>query len=745
MTSSRSSLRLRIVIPVFLTFTATMLLLVGVLFKASHNVSIRSYAFMSRQQGEEVRRIADVAFEDLVSARLLDNRMVADAKQRLALGDISAYLAKHRLGGAVFDRSGKILLSSANGDTLEAVKSRLGEEGTFHIEAGLLHYNGFVTLFQPWGWRIVVLQPPVSWGLEAFRGEFGYLMPSAALIGLALFGGTLLIFRRNFQAPVDRILDDLSHNRPVAGTGISELDTIGRAINLSFERLESKAAELSRFKQEIDSAFDLIMMADGDGTITYANPACERMTGYSPGELVGRNAESLMRCEGGEPSPDAILEIVRGGGVWRGDFTNVRKNGESCHASAVVFPLHGSGGLDVGFIQRDITQEKKLYEKLLRSQKLEALGTLAGGIAHDFNNILAAILGYAELLLDSPEDAESVARYARTIHNAAGQGAELTRRILASTRKDRIQVAPVDLNAAVRASLSLLERSIPKHIEVVARLDESAPWTLADRSQLEQVIVNLAVNARDAMPEGGRLHISTDRSDGEELPRNGHPPPADGYVKLCVSDTGHGMDAETRRKVFDPFFTTKEAGKGTGLGLFIVHSIVANHGGVINIYSEPGQGTRFSVYLPATSEGPAAETDVEDEVGGTGTILVIDDEPDVLDLCRDMLASLGYTPLAAGNGDDGLRLFDENRDSISLVLLDLVMPKMGGEAVFRKLKEVAPDVKVVLSSGYSPDGYEGIDTLIGEGIAGFLSKPFSRKGLGRAIRKAIESATPPHP
>jgi signal transduction histidine kinase/CheY-like chemotaxis protein len=619
MTFSLNSLKFRIVVPIFVVFTLTMTSLVVVLFTASHNVSKKSYAHLGRQQGDAVLRILDAAFSDLVAARLLDNRMVTEAKQRVSLEEVVDYMNKHKLSGMVVDSSGTALYSSIPGELAGKLAPSLRQDGPFHFESGFDHYNGSVVLFPAWGWKVLLLHRPVTWFVEAYRSEFGYLMPSVAILGLGVFGFTLFVISRNFQRPVSRIIEDLEGKREIAKTGIAELDTIGEAINASFE------------------------------------------------------------------------------------------------------------------------QEKKLYEQLLRSQKLEALGTLAGGIAHDFNNLLTAILGYAEMLSENPGSPESTARYAKTILNAAEQGAELTRRILSTTRKDQMQVVPLDLNAVVRTALELLDRSIPKQIEVVARLEEKLPPILGDASQLQQVIVNLSVNARDAMADGGRMVLSTSWTDGEELPANGHPRPAEGYVKLSISDTGHGMDAATRQKIFDPFFTTKETGKGTGLGLFIVHSVVANHHGTINIYSEPGEGTRFSIYLPATRETIQEIPSAATELKGSGTILVIDDEPDILELCKDLLSSLGYEVLTAGSGAEGTAIYLEKSRDISLVLLDLIMPKMGGEAVFKALKAHRPDVKVLLSSGYTPDGYEGIDSLIAEGVAGFVSKPFSRKAIAEAIRKALPS------
>lgn len=617
MSFSRNSIRLRIVLPIFFLFTATSIALVLALLTASHAVSRRSYAYLSTQQADGIRSILDGAFTDLVNARLMDNPVVTDAKQRMTVEEIRDYLAERGLDGLVTRDGGETILSTIAPSLLPRVEPFLGTTGPFHVEKGLEHYNGFGLRYSAWGWNILLVQKPTVWVVEAYRGEFGYLMPVSALLGFALFGVTLLIFRRNFQRPVDRILSDLSENREIRKTGVSELDTIVDAVN------------------------------------------------------------------------------------------------------------------------RSLQQEKKLYEHLLRSQKLEAMGTLAGGVAHDFNNILTAIHGYAELLAEMPNDPEATVRYARTIHAAAAQGADLTRRILSTTRKERMEVGPVDLNEVVRGAMTLLERSIPKNIEVVANLDESIPFVLGDSSHLQQVIVNLAVNARDAMPAGGKLAIGTRRSDGEELPPGNRPPAKEGYVRLSLSDTGCGMDPETRRKVFDPFFTTKEAGKGTGLGLFIVHSVVVNHGGAINLYSEPGQGTHFSIYLPATAESRTEVHEIAADLSGSGTILVIDDESSILELCVDLLASLGYETITASSGEEGLARFAENRDRISLVLLDLIMPKMGGEAVFRALRAQKPDVKVLVSSGYTPDGYDGIDALIREGAAGFVPKPFSRRAIGLAIRDAL--------
>jgi CheY-like chemotaxis protein/two-component sensor histidine kinase len=299
----------------------------------------------------------------------------------------------------------------------------------------------------------------------------------------------------------------------------------------------------------------------------------------------------------------------------------------------------------------------------------------------------------------------------------------------------------VNVNEIVRNSIELLQRSIPKNIEIITHLSEGIPMTKADPSQLQQVIINLVVNARDAMPEGGRLSIETASVGAENGAANGAANNINsergGFVKLAISDTGIGIDTVTQRKIFDPFFTTKEIGKGTGLGLYIVHSIVNNHGGYINLYSEPFKGTQFKIYLPITKGQDPEEEFSSISIRGTGTVLVIDDEADVRELCRDMLEPLGYTVLLAADGNAGINIFREMKDKISLVVLDMIMPKMGGSEVFQALKTISQDVRILLCSGYSQNGFAGIDELLKRGAAGFIQKPFSRRTIAFAIKKAI--------
>jgi PAS domain S-box-containing protein len=496
--------------------------------------------------------------------------------------------------------------------------------------------------------------------------------------------------------------------------------------------------QLRRFQQVISSAFDVIVITDADGYIIYANPAFEIVTGYLKEEYMGKKTNILKSGYHDKDFYKNLWNTIKAGDIWKGEFINKKKNGETYYASSVIFPIYSEGDVHYASIQRDVTHEKKLYEQLLRAQKMEAIGTLAGGIAHDFNNLLTAILGYSEIMLGMTKEGEPFHRPATIINNAAQKGADMAKKILMVTRKEKMETKPVNINEIIHNSMELLQRSIPKNIEIVINLQEDIPRIMVDPSQMQQVIMNLAVNARDAMPNGGRLIIETAVVGTENGAANGIPDSkGGGFIKLSVSDTGTGMDTETQRKIFDPFFTTKETGKGTGLGLYIVHSVISNHGGYVNLYSEPNKGTRFNIYLPITKTVDIEESDKADDIMGSETILVIDDEANVRELCKDMLEPLGYTVLLAGNGSDGINIFRAMKDKISLVIIDMIMPKMGGSEVFQALKTIKPDIKVVLCSGYSHEGFAGIDKLLKSGASGFVQKPFTRHSIAQAIKKAL--------
>ncbi|MEJ2696132.1 MAG: response regulator [Candidatus Sulfobium sp.] len=515
------------------------------------------------------------------------------------------------------------------------------------------------------------------------------------------------------------------------GDEIRELSGEFSAMCKSLKEKEDKLVESEkRVRSLFERVEHAIFRLDSGGAVVEANGRFREMFGEVSGicEIFGQKESTDCL---GKKLPERGIHLER---------RAVGKGGEELVISLALYPeIAGDGsltGMD-GYII-DITEKKRLEERLIRAQKMEAVGTLAGGMAHDFNNLLTAILGYSEIILSMSKEGDPFYRPATVIHDAAQRGADFGQKILSISRKEKIETRPVNVNDIVRYSIELLQHSIPKNIEIIATLAHGLPLINADPSQVQQVIINLAVNSRDAMGGGGKLLIETS-AVGSERGAAGSLEGERGFVRLSVSDTGGGMDRATQGKIFDPFFTTKEIGKGTGLGLYIVHSIVTNHGGYINLYSEPSQGTRFNIYLPVAREEATEEAGLDPNIRGSGTILVVDDEPDVRELCRDMLEPLGYEVVTAESGNEAIRIYRELRDKVSLVVLDMIMPKMGGNEVFQVLKTVNQDVRVLLCSGYSRNGFGGIEEILKQGALGFIQKPFSQRTIAISVKKALSA------
>jgi PAS domain S-box-containing protein len=515
----------------------------------------------------------------------------------------------------------------------------------------------------------------------------------------------------------------------------AELKDLAREFNLLFRALKDREEQLIEASRRIHSLFDRvehgIFRLDRNGAILEANDRFRSLFG---------DAKDLCNVLLGNNSSSDCLKKAGDGNALHQDSKAINGNGDELMVSLSLYPEKDAAGTVVGFdgYVIDITERKRMEERLVRAQKMEAIGTLAGGMAHDFNNLLTAILGYSSMLLKTLKEHDPFFKPVSVIHEAAKRGAELGRKILTVTRKEQREIKPVDLNDIVRNALELLRQSLPKDIEIITHLDGELPLTQADPSQLQQVVINLAVNARDAMPGGGKLTIETSLTGANGAVGSSPHARMGGMLKLSVADNGAGIDAETQARIFDPFFTTKDVGKGTGLGLYIVHSIVHNHGGHIGVYSEPFNGTQFTIYLPVIAPDAGMTTLPEvTEVTGSGTILVIDDEPHVREMCRDMLSALGYTVLLAENGMTGIQTYRNDHQDIDLVILDMIMPKMGGPEVFAALKAIDPAVKVLLYSGYSNSSLEGIDKLLARGVAGFIQKPFSAEDISVAIKNAM--------
>jgi len=493
----------------------------------------------------------------------------------------------------------------------------------------------------------------------------------------------------------------------------------------------------------IEQARESIMIADVAGKITYVNPAFEQITGYSREEVLGLSP-AILKSDRHDPSfYRSIWETTSRGDAWSGRMTNRKKDGSLFQEEVTVSPIRNEEGAIVSFVavKRDVTLEVELERQLQHASKMEAVGTLAGGIAHDFNNILQVVLGYGELLLLNREDGEEGRQETEGIVAAAQRGADLVQQLLAFSRKVESKLCPVDLNREVEQAGKLLQRTIPKMIEVSLDLAENLRIVKADLAQIGQVLMNLGVNARDAMPDGGRLVIQTRNvSFDAEYCRRNVGVQAGGHVMVSVSDTGIGMDRETREHIFEPFYTTKGAGRGTGLGLAMVYGIVKSHGGHIVCASEAGRGTTFSIYFPVADRVEllpvAVNRSKETLQQGKETILLVDDEELIRSFASKLLENHGYTVLTAVDGMEALEVFRRERERISLVLLDLIMPRMGGKACFEELLRMDPGLKVLISSGYSQDG--GREDYVAAGARAFLTKPYAAQELLSMVRRALD-------
>jgi PAS domain S-box-containing protein len=514
-----------------------------------------------------------------------------------------------------------------------------------------------------------------------------------------------------------------------------------RALEETLAYRRKAEEELRKLTVAVEQSPVSIVITDLDGNIEFVNPKFCQITGYSPEEAIGRNPRIMKSGETPAEDYARLWATITSGRVWHGEFHNKRKDGKLFWESATISPVKNREGAITHYlaIKEDITERKILEEQLLHAQKMEAVGTLAGGIAHDFNNLLTAIMGYSTILKIRMAKGDPLLTKVIQIQGAAERAAGLTRSLLAFSRKQQIDTKVVDLNAVVNGIRSMLRRLIREDIELrIAPMEEGLP-VLADVGQLEQVLLNLATNACDAMDIGGAITITTGAAEmGEEL-RDAHGFVDPGrYALLTFADTGAGMEEGTRQRMFDPFFTTKEVGKGTGLGLAICYGIIKQHGGFIDCRSEPGKGATFQIYLPLvqTIAEHLEPSETLPLTGGSETILVAEDDPVVMAITTEILTEFGYSVIQAGDGEEAVALYSDHWREIGLCLIDVVMPRKRGCEVFEELRRINPDVRVLFMSGYSADA-SSLELLIKEGN-GFIAKPLEIHDLLRKVREALE-------
>jgi len=535
--------------------------------------------------------------------------------------------------------------------------------------------------------------------------------------------------------------------RVVEGTGRNLLDNLyieGVVINYKdvTERHQAEEARV-RLETAISHAAESILITDKDANIQYINPAFEKITGYSWNEVIGRNPRFLKSGKHDAGLYKELWSTITSGQVWRGHLTNKKKDGTLFEEVASISPILDGNGNIINYVavKRDVTEEVALEFRMRQSQKMEAIGTLAGGIAHDFNNILSAVIGFTELSLDSVEKDSLVADNLQQVLTAGNRAKDLVRQILAFSRETEQERQPLDIVPVIKEVLKLLRASLPATIEIRQNIDNELYAIEADPTELHQILMNLCTNADHAMREqGGILEVSLSNVDLGVDFTDQYPDIKPGpYLKLIVSDTGVGMSPEVMDRIFDPFFTTKKTGEGTGLGMAVVHGLVKNYGGLIKVYSELGQGTSFQVFLPAIKRGaPLREEYGETVPAGTESILLIDDEPILVEICKQALERLGYRVTTRTSSLEALDLFRVRSDDFDLVISDVTLPKMTGDVLAEELMRVRPDIPVVLCTGYSTRITE--ERVRDLGIRAILMKPIIRTDLANTIRNVLDKA-----
>ena len=483
-----------------------------------------------------------------------------------------------------------------------------------------------------------------------------------------------------------------------------------------------------------------IIHFDHEGIIVDCNNKFLELMGSSREKIIGFN---MLKSLQDKRMLSAVKEALAGKtGYYEGDYLSVT-GGKVTPMRAIYNRITSEDGDFLGGVSlyEDITEKKKLEAQLRQAQKMEAIGILAGGIAHDFNNILQAISGYTQILLMEKEVGNPDYEKLEAIEKSAQRASDLTKQLLIFSRKVESKLRPIDLNRVTAQVSKILERTIPKMITIELHLVENLQIINADPAQVEQILMNLGINAKDAMPNGGRLIFKTENVMLDDHFCKTHLGSKPGhYVQLTISDTGHGMDKETLEHMFEPFYTTKETGKGTGLGLAIIYGIVKSHNGYIMCYSEPDEGTTFKIYFPVIEKGVEQKESKKKKFfikGGNETILLVDDEDAIREIGKNILTRFGYTVLTASDGENALEIYRKKNMVINLVILDLIMPGMGGRRCLEELMKINPKVRLIIASGYSIDG--PMKKLLEAGTKGFIHKPFDMSQMLKVVREALDS------
>jgi PAS domain S-box-containing protein len=519
-------------------------------------------------------------------------------------------------------------------------------------------------------------------------------------------------------------------------TELCILSLIGNLLSAEIDRKRADEDQV-RLETVLEQAAESIMITNDEGIIQYVNPAFEKISGYSREEAIGKAPQLVRSGKHDAAFYRDLKETLAQGNIWHGHFINKRKNGTLYELEATISPVKNEAGRITHFVsvRKDVTEEAALRMQLYQAQKMEAIGTLAGGIAHDFNNLLMGIQGNVSLMLFEMLAEHRNFNRCKAIENYVKKGSDLTKQLLGIAKGGKYQTIPTDLNQLVRSNLDMFGRT-KKEIQIKTTLSSETCIVELDPGQMDQVLLNLFVNAWQAMPNGGQLDVKTDiiKLNSPQVQQAGLAPGS--YVKITVSDTGVGIDKEIVERIFDPFFTTKDKNYGTGLGLASAYGIVKNHGGMITVRSDKGDGATFEIYLPCSQKSIQEKRIALDDITtGKGTILIVDDEEAILDIGRQMLERLNYKVLTASTGETAVRVYEIHHSEIDLVILDLIMPEMSGRDTYYRLAKIDSNVPVLLASGYALAGESR--EILKRGNSSFIQKPYNMSELSKAVSEIL--------
>ncbi|MBN2711785.1 MAG: cache domain-containing protein [Planctomycetes bacterium] len=617
--------------------------------------------------------------------------------------------------------------------------------------------RAYISHYKPLDWYICVtyydddIERP-AWDLAVRMFGISLILLALSLIFSSILSESLSSPLRKLASAAERISKDGPAGVDIPITGSLETRELGQVMSDAFDTIRRTETSLRESEENLritlDSIGDAVIATDIDGRIVRMNHVAEELTAWPFEQAKGRvlfDGVMLMDPETGAPMDNPVNYVLNRDKRYymKTHAVMVTHDNSRCLIADSCSPIHNSEDELVGVVMvfRDVTDKIRLEEDLRQTQKMDSLGLLAGGIAHDFNNMLAGIMASAEIVATKIPDVDpKITKYINLIIESSEKAADLTGKLLAFSRKGKLFSTPIDVHASIRDAIAILERSIDKRVDVIERLDAESSTIIGDPSQIQNMVLNLGVNAAHAMSNGGFLAISTHNTllDADFCESSTFEIEPGEYIELCVEDTGLGISREDLHKIFEPFYTTKDVGQGTGLGLAAVYGTVKDHHGAIVVESELNHGTQFHIYLPVSKSSMVVQHPAPEPLTpmqGKGCILVVDDESVIRTATENSLTDMGYTVLLACDGVEALSIYEKKKDKIDLVILDMIMPKMNGPDCFRAIRKVNPDAKILIASGFAKDG--DIANLKKEGLLGFIKKPYRRSLLSQLLSELL--------